>query len=70
MLSAKSAREQSAVGAVASVLKDLEKSIRAAIQKGKIQIHKTGNVPPEVITELETAGYKVEKQTTGIKVSW
>lgn len=70
MLSAKQAREKTDENQVANFRKEIEKSIRHAIDKGRDKIQISGTVPTEIIDELKENGYTVEKQAVGLKVSW
>jgi hypothetical protein len=70
MIKANEARAQSAENKQFNALKDVEESIKKAIKKGRNYINTTGNTPKEIKEELENAGYKVETQATGMKISW
>ena len=70
MLNAKSASEQSEANRIQNQKNDIETLIKKAIKKGRNKIFTTGMVPKEIKDELESAGYKVEVQAAGLKITW
>ena len=70
MISANEAKKQSEENRVKTTLEDIEKSIKKSIDKGNTQITKIGNLDKEIENILVEAGYKVEEQATGYKISW
>jgi len=70
MIKATQAREKSAIGEVKTQISVLEKKINAAAQSGNKNCFTTSNLLPETLEEVEMAGYKVEKQANGYKISW
>ncbi len=70
MINAKKARELAEVNKVSNAIANIEKSIKKAVERGRDSI-----ITMEVITEamlqtLTDAGYKVEQQISGTKISW
>lgn len=70
MINAKKARELAEANKISNAMANIEKSIRKAVEGGRDYI-----ISMEVITEsisqtLSDAGYKVEQQISGTKISW
>ena len=70
MISAKQAREKTDENRVINFRREIEKSIKHAIDKGRDKFQISGTVPAEIIDELKEKGYTIEKQAVGLKISW
>lgn len=70
MISAAKAREKSAINSVVRKREDIEKLINKAIEKGNRAAFVSGQVPDVLIEEIKQAGYSVEIDRTGMRITW
>lgn len=70
MINAKKARELAEKNRVSNIMAKIEKQIRKAVEAGRDYIISMEAITPEMSQELSDAGYKVEQQISGVKISW
>lgn len=70
MISAAKAREKSDANSIVRKREDIEKLINKAIDKGLCACFVSGQVPDVIVQEIKTAGYSVEKDRTGMRITW
>jgi hypothetical protein len=70
MLNAKQARENSEKARFINFKSEIEKSIKHAISKGRFEMKIMGQIPIEIIEELQGAGYTVAQTKDMTKIIW
>jgi len=70
MINAKQATEQAQSNKISLIKENVEKSIKGAIKKGRNEVFIMSTLPEEIIQELASLDYLVEKQKTGMRISW
>ena len=70
MLDAKKARELAEKNRISNIKAKIEKQIRKAVEAGRDYIVSMEAINDEITQKLSEAGYKVEQQISGTKISW
>jgi hypothetical protein len=70
MLSANEARQRTEEMRVKNFRREIEKTIKYSVDKGKTDARISGKIPPEIILELMENGYSVEELKGITKISW
>lgn len=70
MISAAKAREKSDANSIVRKREDIEKLINKAIEKGNHAAFVSGQVPEVLVEEIKNAGFSVEIDPTGMRITW